>query len=74
VARKQSAENIFQRLHLQLGEHEHRKTSDPQANPIKLLAYDVSKDVEGRYTAFRDIESIVKSISDNQGKTRLQGL
>jgi len=74
VARKQSAENIFQRLHLQLGEHEHRKTSDPQANPIKLLAYDVSKDVEGRHTAFRDIESIVKSISDNTAIDRANRL
>jgi len=33
---------------------------------VKLLAYDISKDVEDRNVAFRDIESLVKSLSDKR--------
>ncbi len=39
--------------------------SDPQANPVKCLAYDISKFVETKELTFRDIEQIVKSISDH---------
>ena len=38
--------------------------NDPQANPIKLLAYDISRKVEDRSIAFRDIEALVKILSD----------
>jgi len=33
---------------------------------VKLLAYDISKDVEDRNVAFRDIECLVKSLSDKR--------
>lgn len=48
--------------------------SDPQANPVKLLAYDISKYVETRELAFRDIESIVKMIGDEQAIERADRL
>ncbi len=41
-----------------------RVDSDPQSNPIKLLAYDISRKVEERSIAFRDIEALVKIVSD----------
>ena len=44
--------------------HDKIKQSDPQANPVKLLAYDISKYVETRELAFKDIEQIVKAVSD----------
>lgn len=55
-------------------EHEGRLNSDPQANPIKLLAYDISKAVEDRSLAFKDIETIVKSISDKSAIRRARRL
>lgn len=54
--------------------HEGRIESDPQSNPIKLLAYDISKAVEERSLAFRDIEALVKSISDKNAVKRAQRL
>ncbi len=48
--------------------------SDPQANPVKLLAYDISKYVETRELAFRDIESVVKTIADEQAIARAERL
>lgn len=57
-----------------LQEHEHIKESDPQANPVKLLAYDISKFVETRELAFRDIEAIVKTLSDEWAVKRAKRL
>ena len=57
-----------------LSEHEKRIDSDPQSNPIKLLAYDISKLVEERSLAFRDIEALVKSISDESAIRRARRL
>jgi len=57
-----------------LERHEGRIESDPQSNPIKLLAYDISKSVEERSLAFRDIEALVKSISDKNAIKRAQRL
>ncbi|WP_017930674.1 phosphoenolpyruvate carboxylase [Robiginitomaculum antarcticum] len=54
--------------------HESRIDSDPQSNPVKLLAYDISKAVEERSIAFRDIESLVKSISDESAIRRARRL
>lgn len=48
--------------------------NDPQANPVKSLAYDISKHVETRELAFRDIESIVKIISDDGAIKRAKRL
>ena len=54
--------------------HENRIESDPQSNPIKLLAYDISKSVEERSLAFRDIEALVKIISDKSAVRRARRL
>ena len=54
--------------------HENRIESDPQSNPIKLLAYDISKSVEERSLAFRDIEALVKAISDKSAVGRARRL
>jgi len=53
-----------------LAQHEGRIASDPQSNPVKLLAYDISKAVEDRSLAFRDIEALVKIISDKNAISR----
>ncbi|MBT3593049.1 MAG: phosphoenolpyruvate carboxylase [Hellea sp.] len=55
-------------------EYKNHKDSDPQSNAIKLLAYDLSKDVEDRAIAFKDIESLVKSISDKSAINRSRRL
>lgn len=72
--RRETATDILTRLGTQLSEHQSRIVSDPQANPVKLLAYDISKDVEERRIAFRDIESIVKIMSDEGAIARAKRL
>lgn len=62
--RRETSHDILGRLSAQLAEHQTRIASDPQSNPVKLLAYDISKDVEDRRIAFKDIERMVKSMSD----------
>ncbi len=47
---------------------------DPQANAVKLLAYDISKDVEERSLAFKDIEALVKVLSDQGAIQRARRL
>jgi len=47
---------------------------DPQANAVKLLAYHISKDVEERSVAFRDIEALVKVLSDQGATQRIRRL
>ena len=74
IARKSTAEELLTRLQAQLREHQTRKVSDPQSNAVKLLAYDISKDVEDRSVAFRDIEALVKSISDEAALDRARRL
>ena len=59
-----TTQELHTKLETLLGEHKRAVTSDPQANPVKLLAYDISKAVEERSIAFRDIEALVKSLSD----------
>lgn len=48
--------------------------SDPQANPVKMLAYDISKDVEERSVAFKDIEALIKALSDTGAINRARRL
>jgi len=55
---------LHEKLKSFLAEHKKAVASDPQANPVKLLAYDISKAVEDRGIAFRDIEALVKTLSD----------
>ena len=72
--RKPTPDALLTELSDTLAAHRVRKQSDPQANPIKLLAYDISKDVEERRMAFRDIEKIVKQLSDKGAISRAERL
>gem|GEM_PF-4309784 len=62
--RLETPDALLSRLEEQLQGHADRKSSDPQANPVKLLAYDISKDVEERAISFRTIEELIKQLSD----------
>ncbi len=59
-----STQELHEKLKAFLADHKEAVASDPQANPVKLLAYDISKAVEERSIAFRDIEALVKTLSD----------
>jgi phosphoenolpyruvate carboxylase len=59
-----STSELHDKLKSYLANHKKAVSSDPQANPVKLLAYDISKAVEDRSIAFRDIEALVKMLSD----------
>ena len=59
-----TTQELHEKLESHLAEHKQAVESDPQANPVKLLAYDISKAVEDRSIAFRDIEALVKTLSD----------
>lgn len=59
-----STQELHKKLETLLATHKEAVASDPQANPVKLLAYDISKAVEERSVAFRDIEALVKTLSD----------
>jgi len=74
IARRTTANELHKRLQTQLKEHQNRKDSDPQSNAVKLLAYDISKDVEDRAVAFRDIEALIKTISDKAAIARARRL
>lgn len=47
---------------------------DPQSNPVKRLAYDISRDVEERRIAFKNIEALVKNFSDEAAIERARRL
>lgn len=72
--KKRTVETLHSDLSAQLAAHIKRIDSDPQANEIKLLAYDISRDVEEREIAFRDIEGLVKTLSDKGAIARAQRL
>jgi len=59
-----TTQELHTKLETLLATHKEAVASDPQANPVKLLAYDISKAVEERSVAFRDIEALVKTLSD----------
>ena len=59
-----TTQELHTKLETLLAGHKQAVASDPQANPVKLLAYDISKGVEERSISFRDIEALVKSLSD----------
>lgn len=59
-----STQELHNKLETLLADHKQAVASDPQANPVKLLAYDISKAVEERSVAFKDIEALVKTLSD----------
>jgi len=66
----ESPEELLKRLEARLSSHSGLKESDPQANPVKLLAYDISRDVEDRTISFRTIEGLIKQISDEGAVAR----
>jgi phosphoenolpyruvate carboxylase len=62
------------RLSAQLDAHAAGLKSDPQANAVKRLAYDISREVEDRSIAFRDVEALVKQLSDEAAIERARRL
>jgi phosphoenolpyruvate carboxylase len=72
--RIETPDTLLSRLEAQLQGHAERKESDPQANPVKLLAYDISKEVEERTISFRTIEELIKQLSDAGAVERAQRL
>ena len=65
---------LLARLEERLQSHKALKESDPQANPVKLLAYDVSREVEERSISFRTMEGLIKQLSDEGAVARAQRL
>ena len=65
---------LRKRLLSQLHDHAEGLKSDPQSNPVKRLAYDISREVEERSVAFRDIEALVKQFSDDAAVARARRL
>jgi len=54
--------------------HEGRVNHDPQSNAVKLLAYDISMKVEDRRLEFKDIEALIKTLSDKGAIARARRL
>jgi phosphoenolpyruvate carboxylase len=71
---KATPEALRKRLHDRLTDHAAGLKSDPQSNPVKRLAYDISREVEDRSIAFRDIEALVKQYSDEAAIARARRL
>ncbi|MGB6230497.1 MAG: phosphoenolpyruvate carboxylase [Litorimonas sp.] len=74
IYKRETPETLRTRLTQQLDAHADGLRSDPQSNPVKRLAYDISKDVESRAIAFRDIEALVKTLSDEAAIARARRL
>jgi len=74
IAHRKTESQWLETLSESLKQHQDRIDSDPQSNPVKLLAYDISKAVEERSLAFRDIEALVKLISDESAVRRARRL
>ncbi|MEP6342909.1 MAG: phosphoenolpyruvate carboxylase [Maricaulaceae bacterium] len=72
--RRLTHEALTDFLNTQLEDHLSLTSQDPQTNPIKLLAYDISRKVEDREIAFRDIEKFVKHTSDTAALERAERL
>lgn len=72
--KRETLADLRARLSAQLKCHADGLKSDPQANPIKRLAYDISREVEDRSIAFRDIEALVKQLSDEAAIERARRL
>ena len=71
---KASPDDLRKRLFERLDGHAAGRASDPQSNAVKRLAYDVSREVEDRSIAFRDIEALVKQFSDEAAVLRARRL
>ena len=53
--RRLTQDTLRDYLNERLAAHISLSAQDPQTNPVKLLAYDLSKKVEEREVAFKDI-------------------
>ncbi len=69
-----STRELRDKLNTALERHREARASDPQSNPVKRLAYDISRDVEDRSIAFRDIEALIKQFSDEAAIARARRL
>ena len=74
MGKMRSPDALRQRLSERLAVHAEGVKSDPQSNPVKRLAYDISREVEERSVAFRDIEALVKQFSDEAAIARARRL
>lgn len=74
ITRAIKSDELLERLQNRLSEHKKDMDQDPQANAVKVLAYDISKDVEERKLAFRHIEELVKQLSDRGAIERIRRL
>lgn len=72
--KRETTDALRARLSAQLKSHAEGLKSDPQANAVKRLAYDISREVEDRSIAFRDIEALVKMLSDEAAIERARRL
>ncbi|RKQ70727.1 phosphoenolpyruvate carboxylase type 1 [Litorimonas taeanensis] len=72
--RPPKADELLAKLRSQLEHHQDAVIQDPQANVVKLLAYDISKNVEEREIAFKDIEALIKQLSDQGAIARARRL
>ena len=72
--RRLTYETLRDYLNERLAAHIALSSQDPQTNPVKLLAYDLSKKVEDREIAFRDIETFIKTLSDKAAVERAERL
>jgi len=72
--RRLTHETLRDYLNERLAAHISLSSQDPQTNPVKLLAYDLSKKVEDREVAFRDIETFIKTLSDKAAVERAERL
>ncbi len=72
--RRKSTSEWLDYFHEKLASHQSWIENDPQSNPIRLLAYDISKYIETRELAFRDIEEIIKILSDEGAIARAMRL
>jgi len=68
--RKKSTAEWVDYLKIRLAEHHELGALDPQSNSIRLLAYDLSRFIETRELAFRDVEEIIKILSDQGAISR----
>lgn len=74
VYKRESSDELRQRLSAALDTHADGIRSDPQSNPVKRLAYDISREVEDRSIAFKGIEALVKQLSDEAAIARARRL
>lgn len=47
-----------------LADHDARRRADPEANPVKLLALEISRDIESGETSLKQLDALAKRISD----------